>query len=542
MRPGLSQGVCRADSLSALDASAIITRSIDELSEPAMLEDEDEDPSAAPRERGQRPLPPPRSPASSTSGSSDQDHDHESDALSQREDEPGGASRTIAIAGCRVQLSNATQRLLSAAVLAPLITYFLWRSPVFATTTVCSVVVSVATFEYAWLAHRIHTRFVVQLERFEAARESNGSSTGSMSSSQSNGPTRSSDEDDGQQQQPQDDEPLEDVYEETVAFRGKRCAVSRLAQRWCCGNEWIVGAGLSCVGTVLSGALLALIMSKHEFLNVDFGGFRLYYSLISSFAAWFCACFTPDWRYAAIVMIQKEVFMLLTLYSMRCPINNFHCDDAVNPSTFLLCGVLAITLLRVLTAAPHRALRLALHLALDVLGFTYVIGTLFFIVSFVDLDREATYRKLVVALLYVVWAADSGAYVVGKIFDACRYRRLHPLAPHLSPQKDYEGTLFAVLFGVGAMFLSANLLHINGTIVEKLLFAAVAVVVGRVGDLFESLLKRAALVKDSGMLIPGHGGILDRIDALMFASIVFSRYFGAIVFPDNIIGQWGDEH
>ncbi|KAJ0408069.1 hypothetical protein ATCC90586_006040 [Pythium insidiosum] len=528
MRPGLSQpaGVRRAESVSSLEASAFTTRSIDEQSEPAILEDQS----------SMRELPPEAAAEPAAGDGGDDKPDGDADAGTDGHGGGGGgrASRTIAIAGCRLRLSNAVQRVVSAAILAPLITYFLWRSPVFATTTVCSVVVSVATFEYAWLAHRIHTRFVVQFERYEASlqpRESNSSSTGSMSS-QSNGPTRSSDED--------RQEPTEAIQEETVAFRGKQCAVSDLARRRGCGNEWLVGAVLSAVGTALSSGMLAFVMSQHEFLNVDFGGFRLYYSVISSFAAWFCACFTPDWQYAAIVLVQKEVFTLLTLYSMRCPINNFHCDDAVNPSTFLLCGVLAVTCLRVLAA--RRALHLVLQLSLDILGFAYIIGTLFFIVSFVDLDREATYRKLVVALLYVVWAADSGAYVVGKIFDACRYRRLHPLAPHLSPQKDYEGTLFAVLFGVGAMFISANLLHINGTIAEKLLFAAVAVVVGRVGDLFESLLKRAALVKDSGMLIPGHGGILDRIDALMFASIVFSRYFGAIVFPDNIGGQWGDEH
>ncbi|EEY55708.1 cytidylyltransferase [Phytophthora infestans T30-4] len=146
-------------------------------------------------------------------------------------------------------------------------------------------------------------------------------------------------------------------------------------------------------------------------------------------------------------------------------------------------------------------------------------------VAFVDDNHRTLYRKLLIALLYIVWASDTGAYVIGKVLDYFHYPYYNPLAAHLSKNKDYEGTLGAILFGIVTMAVASTLLDLPGSFGLKVGFTILAVVVGRLGDLFESLLKRAAGVKDSGTLIPGHGGVLDRIDALMFAAIVFSRYY-----------------
>ncbi|MGN6112650.1 MAG: phosphatidate cytidylyltransferase [Luteimonas sp.] len=126
------------------------------------------------------------------------------------------------------------------------------------------------------------------------------------------------------------------------------------------------------------------------------------------------------------------------------------------------------------------------------------------------------HRWLFVALA-IVWAADSGAYFAGRHFGKRK------LAPRISPNKTVEGLLGGVACGVVvalavAPFAGATLRQLPAVA----LVAIVAVLFSVVGDLFESLLKRHVGAKDSGDLIPGHGGILDRIDGVIAALPVFA--------------------
>ncbi|MGY0798183.1 phosphatidate cytidylyltransferase [Lysobacter sp. A286] len=119
--------------------------------------------------------------------------------------------------------------------------------------------------------------------------------------------------------------------------------------------------------------------------------------------------------------------------------------------------------------------------------------------------------------LMVVWAADSGAYFAGRRFGK------HKLAPLISPNKTIEGLVGGVVAGVTAGVVMSLL---AGATTEQLpaiaLVALVATLFSVVGDLFESLLKRHAGVKDSGNVIPGHGGILDRLDGVLAALPAFA--------------------
>jgi phosphatidate cytidylyltransferase len=126
------------------------------------------------------------------------------------------------------------------------------------------------------------------------------------------------------------------------------------------------------------------------------------------------------------------------------------------------------------------------------------------------------HRWLFVALA-IVWAADSGAYFAGRHFGKRK------LAPRISPNKTVEGLLGGVACGLVvalafAPFAGATLRQLPAVA----LVAIVAVLFSVVGDLFESLLKRHVGAKDSGDLIPGHGGILDRIDGVVAALPVFA--------------------
>ena len=121
------------------------------------------------------------------------------------------------------------------------------------------------------------------------------------------------------------------------------------------------------------------------------------------------------------------------------------------------------------------------------------------------------HRWLLTALM-VVWAADTGAYFSGRRFGKRK------LSPNISPNKTVEGLVGGLLL---AVVVGVVLSLVAGASVEQLpavaLVSAIAALFSVVGDLFESLLKRHAGVKDSGHLIPGHGGILDRLDGVLAA-------------------------
>ena len=123
--------------------------------------------------------------------------------------------------------------------------------------------------------------------------------------------------------------------------------------------------------------------------------------------------------------------------------------------------------------------------------------------------------------LAIVWAADSGAYFAGRHFGG-RWFAGRKLAPRISPNKTLEGLLGGLAAGmlvaaVGALLAGAGMAQLPGV----LLVAIFTVLFSVVGDLFESLLKRQEGAKDSGDVIPGHGGVLDRIDGVLAALPIF---------------------
>lgn len=118
---------------------------------------------------------------------------------------------------------------------------------------------------------------------------------------------------------------------------------------------------------------------------------------------------------------------------------------------------------------------------------------------------------LLLAIFIFIWVNDTGAYLIGS-----RWGRT-PLAPSISPKKSVEGSIGGLLLVLLSAVILRLLLFPELSWLRILLIATVVAVFGTIGDLFESSLKRQAGVKDSGKLIPGHGGILDRIDSLLLA-------------------------
>ena len=123
--------------------------------------------------------------------------------------------------------------------------------------------------------------------------------------------------------------------------------------------------------------------------------------------------------------------------------------------------------------------------------------------------------KATLLLIATIVVSDSAQYYTGRAFG----RR--PLAPAISPKKTVEGAIGGVVFGALFMAVAITFVFPLTPVLVRVLLGLAVVFLGIAGDLFESRLKRLAGMKDSSALIPGHGGVLDRIDALLFAIPVF---------------------
>ena len=150
-----------------------------------------------------------------------------------------------------------------------------------------------------------------------------------------------------------------------------------------------------------------------------------------------------------------------------------------------------------------------------VFGMLYIGMTLSALVSTRALPSG---EWLVLFLAVVTWAGDIGAYYVGSLWGR------HRLAPSLSPKKSAEGLVGGTAFAIVAALLAQRWALPLLSVMDALLLGFLLTGAGLVGDLCESAIKRSAGVKDSGGILPGHGGMLDRVDSLLFTAPAFYYY------------------
>lgn len=177
-------------------------------------------------------------------------------------------------------------------------------------------------------------------------------------------------------------------------------------------------------------------------------------------------------------------------------------------------GVGAIGALTSLSA-PEPNDAAGMRLSWLISGPVYVGGLLSNVGTLHHLDHGGEWVMLA---MWIAWASDTGAYFAGRFFGR------HKLAPRVSPSKTVEGSLGGLLGsltgGLAAHFWFLPTLPLTHAIALALVGGAL----GQAGDLVESLIKRSTKVKDSGSILPGHGGLLDRVDALMFTATTCVLY------------------
>lgn len=178
----------------------------------------------------------------------------------------------------------------------------------------------------------------------------------------------------------------------------------------------------------------------------------------------------------------------------------------------LMSAVIVVGALAVGTGAPHPGvLRDA---AVAVLPIAYIglpLGAL-------AATRALAGREAVLLLIVTIVVSDSAQYYCGRAFGQ------RALAPAISPKKTIEGAIGGMVFGTAAMALGGRWVFPDAPLLLLVLVSACIAALGMVGDLFESMLKRSAGVKDSSQLIPGHGGVLDRIDSWLFAAPLYYTF------------------
>ena len=157
------------------------------------------------------------------------------------------------------------------------------------------------------------------------------------------------------------------------------------------------------------------------------------------------------------------------------------------------------------------------------LSFIYLPSIYFSFILLILMNHHPLYRKLLFILFILVSSHDTGSYIIGNLIGK------HKIYPLISPSKTWEGFIGGYIFaciGLTLLLWEFNIAKSFGFIA---FFTLLVCSLSLLGDLFESWLKRRANIKDSGNILPGHGGFLDRFDGILFA--VFLFYF----FKDHLI-------
>lgn len=160
-----------------------------------------------------------------------------------------------------------------------------------------------------------------------------------------------------------------------------------------------------------------------------------------------------------------------------------------------------------------------LNIAFTILGIVYIAIPISLFNYFVFSSGYTIIYKpdLLFGFFILIWIYDTGAYVSGLLFGST------PLFPRISPKKTWEGLIGGTIFSLAAAWMISKFYQ-DYSVFDWIIIAFITVIMGTFGDLTESMFKRSVAVKESGHLLPGHGGMLDRFDGVLFAAPFIYTY------------------
>jgi phosphatidate cytidylyltransferase len=245
------------------------------------------------------------------------------------------------------------------------------------------------------------------------------------------------------------------------------------------------------------------------FSIVHFGAWIEYQKLVSRFNPEYQRI---SWMHRYGIMVAGWCLILFfTNYSLRI-------STLALTNIGLWAGIVFMMILPLIMFIDSKMVFLG-NIIYSVAGIVYIslpIGLLIELRTHWSDDPESLSYTVPLLIIFALWINDTMAYIVGSIIGKT------PLSK-ISPKKTWEGTIGGVILTIASICLVAYVTK-RISIVDAGIMSGIAAITGTFGDLFESKLKRMAGVKDSGSIMPGHGGFLDRFDSLLFASVFVWLY------------------
>ena len=215
--------------------------------------------------------------------------------------------------------------------------------------------------------------------------------------------------------------------------------------------------------------------------------------------------------------------------------------------TIAACGLIAIYVAYIFACSIAELKRVEIN-PIRHIGLL-IVSQLWIVLPFAVMYLTAVASKMLLLMLFItVWVNDTGAYCVGML-TAKLPGGNHKMSPRLSPKKSWEGLIGGILFSIaaGCVFVAVGWgdeFGINATEMTSYIIAGVfttlTAVAAVIGDLAESAVKRKAGVKDSGRFLPGHGGVLDRFDSMLFVALV--EFVVVIIFTFVLVATASSMH